>query len=412
LLCSAHKEALAQSASRRQLHQEQRQHQEDEKDKLRNSNQSSKLQQVNSKKSLKEVKQAIESTLPLVKETKELNNNDNNIQNKQLIQNQTKEQKVVEISNKIETSQPPTSVTNSSPLITLDATNLDSNELKESSKFKVNISIPSNIVGILLVRRIDADVQYSVVNQIQKGTKTRISRVSPPPTGPNIIMPSVTDVSSKVLLDIDKRNKPIKKQSHQRRNGETDEGSSSDNDNSSNDSSSVDSDDYLDAEENPNNSPVTNVEAKPKQEITDVPFIIVGHTQESVDAASGYIQRIVSGERIKGVLSNLKLLTKQNYIKNQTNNRAFDRNITKVKPNKQKIDKNEDEVVSNIGENSKSHPKKSFVKKENLRPSRKEKSVKAKVDSDSNPSTTTVTAKKEYSKKKKVYEIKPQVSKP
>jgi hypothetical protein len=160
--------------------------------------------------------------------------------------------------------------------------------VEKGEKVSRLIDIPYNIVGLLLSKK--PRVKLSIMNQIQSNTRTFISKViSAPDAGKS----SLTQSSGRE----DRHGK-------RRRRIDAEEEESSD-----------ESDSEEEDEESKNDeAEETDVAAKAIIADADQPpvaFNIVGYSMDNVNAAYGYLERIIKGERIKDVLDSIPKRTRE-----------------------------------------------------------------------------------------------------
>jgi len=189
------------------------------------------------------------------------------------------------------------------------------------------IEIPASIVGMLLIqlKKDKKERTMSVINKIQMYTSTRISRLNAPPEkvskadadGKAVVKEEVPSIEGLALND---SAKVADDDNNRRRRVVSDD---DDDDDEEEDDEDEDDDEDDDDEDGDDMEIDENLEDNDKEKVenTDseavavdkaiavsndqVPFKIVGYSEDSVNEAAKSIERIVSGERINEVISNL-----------------------------------------------------------------------------------------------------------
>ncbi len=258
-------------------------------------------------------------------------------------------------------------------------------EVKELVKLERIIEIPSNIVGIFLARPRSSNTnssKISVVNQIQKYTRTTISLIDPPPAR---VKPAetTTDSVEKPVSSTTKESTNGSNEVSSRRRSDNDEESGSDDEDDNSDGLADDEeveeedeveegddnevDEKVEATETSNKDTIAVVSEKEIQPITMVRFTVSNQrgisrdsidplcTQENIDLACTVITRMINGERIKDVLA----IFSSSPYKNKKGKEAGGKNVRPKKfNNSQNNDGDNKKKTHNHSNKDKSSPKK------------------------------------------------------
>jgi len=261
-------------------------------------------------------------------------------------------------------------------------------EVKELVKLERIIEIPSNIVGIFLARPKSSNTyssKISVVNQIQKYTRTTISLIDPPPAR---VKPAET-IADSVEKPVSSTTKESTSGSNEnefsssRRRSDNDEESGSDDEDDNSDGLADDEeveeedeveeggdnevDEKVEATETSNKDTIAVVSEKEIQPITMVRFTVSNQrgisrdsidplcTQANIDLACTAITRMINGERIKDVLA----IFSSSPYKNNKGKEVGGKNVRPKKfNNSQNNDSDNKKKTHNHSNKDKSSPKK------------------------------------------------------